>query len=293
MSAEIKKKRPLSERLHDRYRLVILNDSSFEEKFVLKLKPLSLFILIGSTLIVLIVFVISIIAFTPLREYIPGYADVKMRRSLIHLAEKSDSLEYELILKSKYIDNINKVISGNLDADTLAKQKPVSTHNYKELVNANRASKEDSLMRLEVEAKERYTIAPTENKKANTGIASFFFFTPLKGSISNSFKSSGEHFGVDVVAKENEAIKATLDGTVILATWTTETGYTLEIQHANNLISVYKHCSALMKKTGNFVKAGEVIGIIGNSGEQSTGPHLHFELWYNGNPVDPQDYMIF
>jgi len=293
MSEDPQKKRSLSERLHDRYRLVILNDSSFEEKFVLKLKPLSLFILIGTVFIVLITLVISIIAFTPLREYIPGYADGKMRRSIIELSMKSDSLEYELQIKSQYITNINNVINGKLGIDSIEKVKPVSTEKYKALIGANKPSKEDSLLRLEVEHQEAFSLTNGETKNANSGIASFFFFCPLKGTVTNSFKSSGEHFGVDVVAKENEAIKSTLDGTVISAAWTLETGYSIEIQHNNNIVSCYKHCSVLMKRIGNFVKAGEVIGIIGNSGELTTGPHLHFELWYNGNPIDPQEYMVF
>lgn len=292
MSPETQKKRRLSDRLRDRYRLVILNDSSFEEKFVLRLKPLSLFIGVGATIIFLIVFVICLIAFTPLREYIPGYADITMRRSLINLAVKTDSLEYELALKTKYIENINDVISGTIKPDSINSKRD-TTKNYKALIIANKPSKEDSILRSEVEHKERFSLAMGDGKPANNGVSSFFFFTPLKGTVTTSFKMSEEHFGVDVVAKENEAIKATLDGTVIMAAWTTETGYSIQIQHSNNLVSVYKHCSALMKKTGAFVKAGEVIAIVGNSGEQTTGPHLHFELWYNGNAIDPQDYMVF
>lgn len=292
MSPETHKKRSLSERLRDRYRLVILNDSSFEEKFVLKLKPLSLFIGIGATIILLIVIVISTIAFTPLREYIPGYADITMRRSLINLAVRADSLQYELALKTEYIENINNVISGNIKPDSIQNKRD-TTKNYKALIIANKPSREDSILRSEVERKERFSLAQSDGRPSNNGISSFFFFTPLKGTVTTSFKIADEHFGVDVVAKENEAIKSTLDGTVILAAWTTETGYTVQVQHSNNLISVYKHCSALMKKTGAFVKAGEVIAIVGNSGEQTTGPHLHFELWYNGNPIDPQDYMVF
>jgi murein DD-endopeptidase MepM/ murein hydrolase activator NlpD len=292
MQSEIPKKRSLSERMRDRYRLVILNDSSFEEKFVLKLKPLSLFIGVGATIILLITFVIITIAFTPLREYIPGYADTKMRRNLVDLSVKSDSLEYELNLKTKYIENINNVISGNIKPDSIHNI-PDPARNYKSLINTNKASKEDSILRDEVEHKEQFSLAVNNGKPVNNGISGFFFFTPLKGSVTSSFKAKDGHYGVDIVAKENEAIKATLDGTVIMAAWTTETGYSMQIQHSNNLISVYKHCSALMKKTGDFVKAGEVIAIVGNSGEQTTGPHLHFELWYNGNPIDPQDYMVF
>ncbi len=292
MPADSEKKRTLSERLRDRYRLVILNDSSFEEKFVLKLRPLSLFVGVGASIILLITLGIIIIAFTALREYIPGYTDTKIRRSLIDLAVKSDSLVYELDLKTKYIDNINRVISGNLKTDSTHK-KPSPSVNYKSLINSNKASKEDSALRTEIEHQERFTLSISNAKPSANGISSFFFFTPLKGSVTSSFKARDEHYGVDVASKENEAIKATLDGTVIMAAWTTETGYSMQIQHSNNLVSVYKHCSVLMKKTGNYVKAGEVIAIVGNSGELTTGPHLHFELWYNGSPIDPQDYMVF
>jgi hypothetical protein len=292
MSPETPKKRSLSDQLRDRYRLVILNDSSFEEKFVLRLKPLSLFIGVGATIIFLIVFVICVIAFTPLRQYIPGYDDITVRRSLINLAVRTDSLEHELVLKTQYIENINNVISGNIKPDSIH-NKPDTTKNYKALINSNKPSKEDLILRNEVEHKERFSLALSDGRPANNGIASFFFFTPLKGTITTSFKIADQHYGVDVVAKENEAVKATLDGTVIMAAWTTETGYTMQIQHSNNLVSVYKHCSVLMKKTGDFVKAGEVVAVVGNSGELTTGPHLHFELWYNGNPIDPQDYMVF
>jgi murein DD-endopeptidase MepM/ murein hydrolase activator NlpD len=291
MPAESEKKRALAVRLRDRYRLVILNDSSFEEIFVLKLRPLSLFIGAGATTILLITLGIFIVSFTPLREYIPGYIDTKIRRSLIDLAARSDSMTYELDLKTKYIENINNVITGQVKTDSMRK-KPDPRVNYKSLINTNKASKEDSALRSEIEQRERYSLSNAK-PNANNGISSFFFFTPLKGSVTSSFKARDEHYGVDVATKENEAIKAALDGTVIMAAWTTETGYSMQIQHSNNLVSVYKHCSALMKKTGNYVKAGEVIAIVGNSGELTTGPHLHFELWYNGSPIDPQDYMVF
>ncbi|MCC6690898.1 MAG: M23 family metallopeptidase, partial [Bacteroidia bacterium] len=258
----------------------------------LRLKPLSLFIGVGATLIFLIVFVACVIAFTPLREYIPGYADITIRRSIINLAVRADSLEQELVLKTQYIQNINNVISGNISADSIY-HKSDTTKKYQSLITSNKPSKEEVELRTEVEQKERYSLALSDGKPDNSGVASFFFFTPLKGTVTSSFKIAESHFGVDVVAKDNEAIKATLDGAVVFAAWTSETGYTMQIQHSNNLISIYKHCSALMKKTGDFVKAGEVIAIVGNSGEQTTGPHLHFELWYNGNPIDPQDYMVF
>jgi murein DD-endopeptidase MepM/ murein hydrolase activator NlpD len=145
-----------------------------------------------------------------------------------------------------------------------------------------------------IESQDRFELNTQEQHSSKTNdISSFFFFTPVKGTVTNVFNSAEKHFGVDIAAAPNEAIKATLDGTVILSAWTSETGYIITIQHSNNLVSVYKHNSALLKKAGTYVKAGEAIAIIGNSGEYTSGPHLHFELWYNGSPVNPKDYIAF
>ncbi len=144
-----------------------------------------------------------------------------------------------------------------------------------------------------MESQDKYSLAFSESKIGKGSISSFFFFTPVKGIVTASFNSAEEHYGVDIAAKENEPIKAALDGTVLFSGWTSETGNTIQIQHSNNLVSAYKHCSVLMKKAGQYVKAGEVIAVIGNSGEQTSGPHLHFELWYNGTPIDPQEHIVF
>lgn len=284
------KEKTFLRRLKNKYRLVVMNDDTFEEKLSLKLSPLNLFILVGSTTIFLIIIVISTIAFTPLREYIPGYADVNMRKKVISLALKADSLAAELVSKDIYIDNINNIITGKTVGKPV-KQAVDSAKKYDAI--DFKPSKEDLLLREQIESQDQYNLSlGTENTQKNN-INNFFFFTPLKGLLSSSFNIAEAHYGVDVVAPENEAIKATLDGTVILSMWTAETGYVIQIQHENNLISVYKHNSALLKKTGEYVKAGETIAIIGNSGELTNGPHLHFELWYNGTPINPQDYMVF
>ena len=180
----------------------------------------------------------------------------------------------------------------NNDIPSSSEKKPVAdtTKQYKDI--SIKPSKEDSLLRKQIESQDQYRLAFTEGGNSKNNTSSFFFFTPLNGLISNSFNAAENHYGVDIVAKENEAIKATLDGTVIIAAWTLETGYIIELQHENNLVSVYKHNSALMKKTGQYVKAGEVIAIVGNTGEQTSGPHLHFELWSAGSPIDPQDFMV-
>lgn len=277
------------QRLRHRYRLVVMNDDTFEENFSLRLTPLGLVILVGSVTIVMVMMVTSLIAFTPLREYIPGYADVGMRRELITLAMRSDSLEQALTEQNLFTNNVNNVLKGNIKGDS-AQNKPDKNKQYDKL--QLNASPNEIALKKSIESQDQYSLAyGTESSKS--GISNFFFFTPLKGIVSAQFNSKEQHYGVDIVGPENEAIKAALDGTVILATWSSETGYTITMQHSNNLISVYKHNSVLLKKVGDYIKAGEPIAIIGNSGEQTTGPHLHFELWYNGSAINPQDYMVF
>jgi murein DD-endopeptidase MepM/ murein hydrolase activator NlpD len=287
MTGEKQKKRFIR-RLRHKYRFVVMNDDTFEEKVSLKLTPLNLFTLVGSVTILLIVLVTSLIAFTPLREYIPGYADVNMRRQVISLALRTDSLESAMLSKDAYMANIGNILSGK-NIDTTGKTKPQVTQKQQD--QPLLPGKHEVELRQQIESQDPYSLGHEESSRSS--ISSFFFFTPLKGIVTTPFNASEEHYGVDVVGPENEAIKATLDGTVVLANWTSETGYVIQVQHSNNLISVYKHNSALMKKVGQYVKAGEVIAIIGNSGENTTGPHLHFELWNNGSPVDPQDYMVF
>ncbi len=288
---EKKKRGGFWERVLNRYRLVVMNDDTFEEKFSLRLTPLGLFILLASISILMITLVISVIAFTPIREYIPGYAqDADLKEKLISLQGKADSLEYSLAEKSMYLENIRLVLSGEITADTLLNTKD-STIRYSDLRVT--PSKEDSALRKQIEQEDKYSVKIGQDKNVRNSIAGFFFFTPVKGMVTASFSAGERHFGVDIAASENEAIKATLDGTVVFSGWSSETGHVIQLQHNNNLISVYKHNSKILKKEGQYVKAGEVIAIIGNSGEHSTGPHLHFELWYNGTAVDPQDYMVF
>ncbi|MFI5163978.1 MAG: M23 family metallopeptidase [Bacteroidia bacterium] len=290
---EEKKKPTFWEKIRNRYRLVVMNDDTFEEQFSLKLTPLNIFIVAGLVSIIMITLTVSLVAFTPLREYIPGYgSELNTRKELVNLTLKLDSLQYELSLRTAAMDNIKNIISGNVSGDTIS-QKEKKNHKAAAKNIDTKPSKEDSAFRAQVEAQDKYSLAFSERKTGKESISNFFFFTPVKGMVTASFNSAQEHYGVDIAAKENEPIKATLDGTVLFAGWTQETGYTIELQHSNNLVSAYKHCSVLMKKAGQFVKAGEAIAVIGNSGELTSGPHLHFELWYNGTAIDPQEYMVF
>jgi murein DD-endopeptidase MepM/ murein hydrolase activator NlpD len=291
MTDEKEKKRELMKRLRLRYRLVVMNDDTFEEKISLSLTPLSVFVMVGSTIIVMIILVISLIAFTPLREYIPGYADVGIWRKMIDISHRSDSLEQEIIARNEYLVNLGDVLKGKIDADAVNYNKPDTTTKYKNLDIG--ASSSEVKLREELEVTQDQYGLEDESKIKKGEISNYFFFTPVKGIVSNSFNANEKHFGVDVVGKENELVKSTMDGTVILATWSSETGHTITVQHTNHIISVYKHNSMLLRKVGNAVKAGDPIAVIGNSGEHTTGPHLHFELWYNGTPIDPQDYISF
>jgi murein DD-endopeptidase MepM/ murein hydrolase activator NlpD len=282
------KKRSWKDRLRTRFRMVVMDDSTFEERVSVTLTPLGILVALSAITIVMTALVVSLIAFTPIREYIPGYADVGMQQDLIALNEKTDSLFREAEANEQYLANLKKILKGNDTAVIV--QNPTDTTKKYEKLDFSR-SPEDSALRDEFENSDQYSLALGVARK--TGISGYFFFAPVKGSITSSFNLAEEHFGVDVASTDNESVKATLDGTVISSGWNPEDGYVIQVQHSNNLISVYKHNAALLKKTGQFVKAGEPIAIIGNSGEHSSGPHVHFEIWYNGAPVDPQEYVVF
>lgn len=266
-----------------------MNNDTYEEKFSLSLSPLNVFTVTGTILIIFTILVISFIAFTPLREFIPGYADVNLRRRVLNTIARADSLEYQLQVKSLFIENIGKVLKG--ETDTEAEQLKTDTSgSYANILL--KKSKEDSVLRSQIESADKYSLSFKEDRQRKS-LSAYVFFPPLTGMVSNSFKLRDGHLGVDVVGPENEAIKATLNGTVILSSWTSDNGYVIQVQHENNIISSYKHNSVLLKKAGDYVKAGEAIAIIGNTGELSSGPHLHFELWYNGIALDPQEYIVF
>lgn len=292
---EKKAKRRWIRRLKNKFRLVILNDETYEERFSFRLSRLNVFITVGITAIILIVLTIFLIAFTPLREYIPGYTDVTLSRRVNLLLQKTDSLEKITQQKNTYLQHIKNIIDGKeIFTDTLNGIDAAEPGDYENIKYSR--SVEDSLLREEFETETSYDLYYSENEEQEftpNARSNFTFFTPLKGIITSEFDVAQQHFGIDIVSKKNEAVKAALDGTVLFSDWTVETGHIIAIQHPGSFISVYKHNSALLKKQGNFVKAGEAIAIVGESGELSTGAHLHFELWNNGNPVDPKEYIAF
>jgi len=282
-------------KLRDKYRLVISNEDTFEEKITFRLSRLNVFVAMGTVAIILVIATTFLIAFTPLREYIPGYTDVTLRKRVISLERLADSLLDDLNQKSMFIENIRNVIDGKTImydslADTVSEMKETYSN-----VEYTRSS-EDSALRKEYESQRSYDLYYDENQESASSVSSrssYIFFNPLKGIITNDFDLSKQHYGIDIVSKMNEVVKAALDGTVIFSGWTVETGYVITIQHQGTFVSSYKHNSVLLKKEGNFVKAGEPIAVVGESGELTSGPHLHFELWYNGTPVNPKDYISF
>ena len=278
-----------TEQLRNKYRLVILNDDSFAEKFSLRLSPLGIIILFGSITIVMTTFVISIIAFTPLREYIPGYGNVNDRKDIIALNLKADSLENTLKSRDWYINNLLNVFSGKTEGKT-AKPLKDTTGKYSNIVV--KPSEQDLKLRHDIETNQLSSTSDKVTANKQNSLSNYFFFSPLKGIVTSSYNLNEEHFGVDIASNENEFVKATLDGTVIFSGFTSADGYVIQIQHGNDLTSIYKHCSSLTKKAGDYVKAGEPIGIVGNTGENSSGPHLHFEIWYNGFSINPQHYVV-
>ncbi|MFH1118769.1 MAG: M23 family metallopeptidase [Bacteroidota bacterium] len=303
MASRKKKEDPAAEpkvrwyqKLRDKYRLVILNDDTFEEKLSFRLSRLNVFVVTGMLAIILIFLTSYLIAFTPLREYIPGYRDTNIQRDLYELQLKADSIESAVKSKDLYIMNMKRVLSGEDFTETAPiAAKPDSSQKGKYTGISNSRSKEDSMLRADYEAHNLYNlkVGKKEASGKNITLDKLRFFTPLKGIVTNRFNPSRQHYGIDVASARNEAVKAAYDGTVFFSEWTAETGHVIAIQHTGNVITVYKHNSVLLRRQGSFVRAGETISIVGTSGEYSTGPHLHFELWIEGKPVNPEEFLAF
>jgi murein DD-endopeptidase MepM/ murein hydrolase activator NlpD len=277
----------LLERLKHRYRISVLHDEHFGERFSFKVSLANLLIMGGGFFIFLVASTIMLIAFTGLRHYIPGYSNVKTQRQLFSLIRQNDSLSAQIKYHDQWLMNMQNVLSTPLVPDSL----PDKPENISLSVRpANRKSREDSLLRTIVEEEDRFAIQPIPAIKY-PGIP--LLFQPIRGVVTDSFNRKKGHYGVDVAAQANEAVLSVLEGTVILAGWTAETGHSIVVQHAGNLVTVYKHNATLLKKEGAFVRAGEPLAIVGSSGLYTSGPHLHFEIWYNGSPLDPLAFILF
>lgn len=275
----------------DKYRFSVINDHTLEEVWRIILTRYNAFLLATFLLLFIIWGTSTLISFTNLREFIPGYPDVNMRRNILLSAIRLDSLDRELKLRDKYFENLNSIISGQSPAQ-LTEQRDTA-NNYKAISFINSAG--DSALRAHVEKEEKYNLTMGQTAPETiSGLANLHFFPPVKGIVSGRYDVRTKHFGTDIVTKPKALVSAVLDGTVIFTGWTMETGFVIELQHLDNIVSVYKHNASLLKETGDLVRAGDAISVVGDSGELYTsGPHLHFELWYKGISLDPEKHILF
>lgn len=281
-------RKKLIQKLQYKYRLIVINDESFEEKISVKLTPLNLFVVFSTLLVMVSVFTILAIFYTPLKEYVPGYTSTETKRNIRQLLYKTDSLTNALKAKESYYQNVINILQGGDGLnDTLQRNQEKTPKNSSKPVGYEQKFRKDF-------ESEQAGVGSTQlagKKKVGTPSGDYFLFNPTEGLISKPFNAADMHYAIDIASKYQNPVKAVKEGTVLLSGWIPQTGNTLVVQHKNNLVTIYKHNAANLKKVGNFVNAGEVIALVGNSGEFTTGAHLHFEMWENGKPLNPANFL--
>ena len=292
---------PINDVIRHKHRFVVMDTDTFKEKFSFQLSGANLFVTVGITVIVLILLTTVLIAFTPLREWIPGYTNNKMVEQTYANAKKIDSLETELTNQEWLLAALQAVLRGDVPDTEFEEIKTDSTTTLQQFAGAYRHSVEDSLLRKEVEEEDnRYqvkagsNVASAPQSEAAVPAIATLFFSPLKGKILVPFNPTGRHNGVDIAASSGQTVNAAYSGTVVFAGFTTEAGHVVMLQHPGNVVSVYSNCSSLLKRQGDVVRVGEPIAYAGTSSlHPEQGPYLHFELWMAGNPVNPEEYISF
>lgn len=284
-----KKHHSFFKKLRHKYRLIIYNDNTFEEVLHFRLSRwnVGLLLVLGSFLIIILTTIL--IAYTPLKEYIPGYPDSEAIQKAKYNEMFIDSIKEKLLIQEKYLNNLKFLM---LYGEPITKEIVMvadTTKNYKNLVLDPTA--EDSAFRKKVEQEEKYSIST--DKTLQSLFVQNHYFVPVKGIITNKYNKNQKHFGIDIVTKAKDMIHSILDGYVVYSGFTNQSGNIIVIQHKENLLSVYKHLDQILVSIGDKVTAGSVIGIVGNTGEFTTGPHLHFELWYKGQAINPEKVMTF
>lgn len=288
MAKNGKKRKEIRRKLLHKYRLVILNESTFEEKISFKLSRLNVFVTGSFLMVALIALTILLIAFTPLREYIPGYSSTKLKKQATDLTYKTDSLVQVLNYTNRYLENIRLVLKGDIENNEVNRDSLFQQFKIDPSTVDLTPTRQDSILRQEVALEDKYSLFERDMNKQ-----SLVLFPPITGSVSMPFNVDEKHFAVDVTAPVNTPVKAAANGTVIFSEWTADTGYVIILEHEGGLLTAYKHNGSLAKFQGTVVRSGEVIASVGNTGELTTGPHLHFEIWDNGNPVNPLDFVDF
>ncbi len=286
MEKKQKRTNKFRKKLLHKYRLVILNEETFEERFNFRLNQLNVFVFGSLFALVMIIGTTFLIAFTPLREYIPGYSSTSLKKKASQLNYQTDSLQQVIQVNEQYLASIKKVLTGDVKTVDFNKDSVVEAAKIDPSILIQ-ASPKDSLLREQVSQEDKY------NPLANKNQLKLALFSPVKGTITEGYDPKSKHYAVDVVTVKDAPIKAVADGTVIFAEWTADTGYVIIVEHANNLLSVYKHNASLTKQQGDLVKAGVVIATAGNTGSLTTGPHLHFELWRDGYAINPTNFIDF
>lgn len=280
---------PMWRKLRYKYKISIFNETTYAEIFSMRLSPLRILTVASVLAVILVSLTFLLVAFTGLKEFIPGFSDKNIGRLATENALKLDSLELEIQKRDRFLKSIQMVLNGEDEDDG-----SLLTDSIRILSDSVsfELSREEMAFRMEMEEQERYNLSlvqPDENSYREY----FHFFPPLEGFITQKFDEKIGHYGIDLVAPADTKVTTVLDGVVIFTEWTVKTGYVIQVQHAHNFISVYKHNSVLLKKQGDYVRAGEIIAVVGNTGEESSGPHLHFELWRAGTPLNPENFMTF
>lgn len=275
-------------RIRFKYKLSFINENTLEEVWSFRLSQLSVFISLGVFAFSLVAFTALIIIMTPIRNYLPGYLDVEVRKEIVQNALRADSLERMIEIQNLYLKNVTGIISGTIELDSIREIDSLAR------IDADfeipRSPEEEEYVK-NFEQEEKYNLAVLNTNPLP--VDGLFFYKPVNGMISSHYQADIHHFGVDLAAAPKESVLATLDGTVMYAGYDPNQGNVIQLQHKNGFVSVYKHNELLLKEPGEQVVAGEAIALVGNTGKLSTGPHLHFELWYNGKPVNPEDFIVF
>lgn len=275
-------------RIRFKYKLSFINENTLEEVWSFRLSQLSVFISLGVFAFSLVAFTAFIIIMTPIRNYLPGYLDVEVRKEIVQNALRADSLERMIEIQNLYLKNVTGIISGTIELDSIREIDSLARVDA-DFEIPRSPEEEEYVKNFEQEEKYNLTVLNT-NPLPMDGL---FFYKPVNGVISSHYQADIHHFGVDIAAASKESVLATLDGTVIYAGYDPNQGNVIQLQHKNGFVSVYKHNELLLKEPGEQVVAGEAIALVENTGKLSTGPHLHFELWYNGKPVNPEDFIVF
>lgn len=285
--AKKKRKKSFWKDIRFKYKLTILNENTLEEVFKLRVSKFNGLSVLFTTLFLIFFIVSSIVVLTPLRNYLPGYFNSEVRAQIVSNALRVDSLQTVVEKQNLYITNIQDIFRGDVKPDTIHS---IDSLTAIRVDSIKERTERENAFREEYEEREKYNLS---SFTANLDLGGIQLFLPTSGIITGHFDAERRHYGVDVAAPTNESILAVLDGVVVLSTYTADTGYLIQLQHNQDFVSIYKHCGSLLKKQGDKVKSGEVIALVGNTGTLSSGPHLHFELWYKGQAVNPEHYIVF